>query len=291
MKDLLIHPTTYKKLRHCINAPSHAYIFYGPKGLGKKSIAYHIGAKLTTGKDDAKTFKQITSFNNPNVTIISALDGRRGTIKIGQIKDLIEEVNLTPFNKKYHRVIIIKSADKMTPEAANSLLKSLEEPSSKIIFILLADNLSAVFPTIVSRTQLINFIPPAKNELKKFLKDKSKVDDKTLDLVIRLSSGKPGESIKLLEDKNLFKEKINLIAKADDFINDTITARFKSAKEISDKGLSLNFILELIRLYRDKILLNPKNSKNLDMLIESEKQLSNNLSPRLVLENLALNLH
>lgn len=122
---------------------SHAYLFAGPEGVGKRMIAMKMAEALLTPQPSSLT---------PDLIEIDGKDG----IKIEQIRELIYKLSLKPYSAKY-KVAVIDAAEQMTIEAANALLKSLEEPKPYTIIILITSNPNRLPKTIISRTQKINF--------------------------------------------------------------------------------------------------------------------------------------
>lgn len=143
----------------------HAYLFYGPLEAPKKAFALQLVKALNCEKgpltacDQCRFCRQIIHGNHLDVITIQP-DG--SLIKIDQLRSLQRRFRMKAAEQSY-RAVIIEQAEKMRAEAANSLLKFLEEPPSPMIVILLTEQLSAVLPTIRSRCQLIRFAaqPPA----------------------------------------------------------------------------------------------------------------------------------
>ncbi|MEI7027697.1 DNA polymerase III subunit delta' [Paenibacillus sp. y28] len=146
---------------------SHAYMFTGPLGTGRKAMALTLAQAIfcTERQDDAcgrcLECRKVEHGNHPDVFHIEPV----GTsIKIDQIRELQKEFAFRTTSSGA-KVYIIQEADRMTIQAANSLLKFLEEPQSRIIAVLLTENGQAVLPTIRSRSQWIPFTPLAASEL------------------------------------------------------------------------------------------------------------------------------
>ncbi len=125
---------------------AHAYIFAGPTGVGKKAIARRLSELLLEQNDQS-------GFNADYIEIKG-----EGSIKIEQIRELIYKLSLKPYAAKY-KIAVIENADEMTIEAANALLKVMEEPKSYTVIILITSNASKLPRTILSRGQRITFGP------------------------------------------------------------------------------------------------------------------------------------
>lgn len=146
-------------LRH--DRLAHAYLFAGPKGVGKKRLAVHLAKAIFCTRlaedacDDCVQCRRIEAANHPDVHYISP-DG--ASIKIDQVRALQKEMAMRAVESA-HKVYVIEHVDKMTVQAANSLLKFLEEPPAGVVALLLTENSHAILPTILSRCQVIPFSP------------------------------------------------------------------------------------------------------------------------------------
>lgn len=144
---------------------AHAYCFAGPQGVGKRKMALELAKALNCEQrgvdacDHCRSCLQIEHGNQPELIWLQP-DGN--TIKIEQVRQLQKATAYTP-SKERTRVIIIEQAEALTIQAANSLLKFLEEPLSPMVAILLTERVHALLPTILSRCQVLHFaeIPPA----------------------------------------------------------------------------------------------------------------------------------
>ncbi|RNB82734.1 DNA polymerase III subunit delta' [Brevibacillus fluminis] len=146
-------------LRH--DRLAHAYLFAGPKGVGKKRIALHLAKAIfcvnlpADACGECVQCRRIDAGNHPDVHYISP-DG--ASIKIDQVRALQKEMAMRAVESS-HKVYVIEHVDKMTVQAANSLLKFLEEPPAGVVALLLTENAHSILPTILSRCQTISFAP------------------------------------------------------------------------------------------------------------------------------------
>ncbi|WP_114746951.1 DNA polymerase III subunit delta' [Falsibacillus pallidus] len=171
-----VQPVAMKMIQNSLvkDRVAHAYLFEGERGTGKKdagtllikSIFCDHPSKDYIPCDECINCKRITNGNHPDVHMIEP-DGL--SIKKGQIQELQAEFNKTGVESK-KKLYMISHADKMTVNAANSLLKFLEEPHSGTIAILLTEQAHRILPTILSRCQLISFKPLPPSILKENLK-------------------------------------------------------------------------------------------------------------------------
>ncbi|MBI1309547.1 MAG: AAA family ATPase [Proteobacteria bacterium] len=147
----------------------HALLFHGPRGIGKRLLAEHLAHRLIIGKDydfplnpnpesripSSVLAAQIAAGSCPDYHILTAEDGKK-SISIKQVRELLEVLQRSADTA---RTLIVDALEDLTPEAANTLLKTLEEPRPGIYFMLISHQLSAVLPTIRSRCRLLPLQP------------------------------------------------------------------------------------------------------------------------------------
>ncbi len=215
----------FLKTSYANNKVSHAYIFLGPDGVGKKTIALNFAKLLnclseTPNKpcDNCASCKKTDSLNHPDIFLLRE-EKKGASVKIDDIRELIRLISLKPYEGRY-KVFIIDGADFLTQEAANALLKTLEEPPRGSILILIVEDISSIFRTIVSRSQIVRFFPLTANEIKDVLVKKYGIDDLKAHILSYISSGSLGSAIKFKDGDFMQKrvEVINELSK-DSFFN------------------------------------------------------------------------
>jgi DNA polymerase-3 subunit delta' len=186
----------------------HAYLFAGIPGIGKTTTALALTQAINCKEQvneeacgQCQTCRQIRSGNFPDLVFIKP-DGQN--IKIEQIRNLNRTLSFKPFSGKY-RVSIIRKAEVMTDEAANSLLKTLEEPPADNVIILNVTEPLALFPTIVSRCQEVLFQPiPARDIVDWLVVNQSLEEDKA-HVLAKISEGSLGKAIHMCEGEFIKK--------------------------------------------------------------------------------------
>ncbi len=196
---------------------SHAYLFKGPDGVGKRLFGRGVAASLNC--DDSKQLYacgrcasclKFISGNHPDFTVVSP---DKGMIKINQLRDIAKTLAYPPYESRF-RVIVLEDVHTMRAEAANSLLKTLEEPPPDNVLLLTADASCEILATISSRCQTMPFFSLSVSDTVSILQEKEpQLDKETATLLARLSEGSPGRALLLYQQDlvALFRDVIRLL--------------------------------------------------------------------------------
>jgi DNA polymerase-3 subunit delta' len=192
----------------------HSYLFCGIAGVGKKRMAAALAMVLNCDapvENEAcgacPSCRNVTDGNSSNFLIIEpeakGSDGLSGTTKrdkvnilIDQIRELNRKINFAPLGK--YRVCVVDQTDKMTIEAANSFLKTLEEPPPGNVFILNAVDPIDLLPTILSRCRKVPFQPVSIKKITEWLVTEKGTDHESAEIMARMSAGSPGNALEML---------------------------------------------------------------------------------------------
>jgi len=278
---------------------AHAYLFAGPSSIGKFAIAKMFVNILQCPNNlchECPTCIQLKAGTHSDTIV---LQNTEESIKIEQIRTIISRLNMTTQGR--YKILLIKKAERMTPEAANCLLKTLEEPPANTLIIMTTDNVRAILPTIISRVRLLKFNAYSKEFLANKLADLfSETSPETLQQVCSLALGKSGKAIKLLRDADLLASYRTMYNVLCEFLEDNaIHRKFKVIEELLGERKDVNEFLEVFtHLIRTRIyqgLADSKNTSAIQRLITLLEEVENtkillkrNINAKLALENLAL---
>lgn len=242
---------------------SHAYLFYGPKGIGKFSHAKNFArAILEENAEQVKYFSGVDNYSDPDLDIIKS----DKTIKKSEIEEIIEKSFSKPFHKR-QKVVIIDDFDKVTVEGQNTLLKTLEEPEDYLILILISSNFKKVLPTIVSRCRILKFREIDVERIERLLISHS-MSEKNAKLFSKLSHGNVSLALKYAQDPSMIQLREDLIEILDSAIRKGgyIFGEKDFLKDNKDQIYDiLNFFLIW---YRDLLLMKVGNK---DLIINLDK--------------------
>jgi len=215
-----------------------AYLFVGSQGIGKATTALAFALMLNCEdpkKDDACTqcgsCKKILDGNHPDILMVEPEKESRA-IRIHQIREIERQVGFSPVSARY-RVTLVDPAERMTDEAANAFLKTLEEPPPRNVFILTVRDPGDLFPTIVSRCQRVPFKPLPPSYIADFLTHELGVDPERARLAARLSEGSLGRAQKLAND-TIFEERKHWLEKLTTVVGGSLDALLDFAQECSN---------------------------------------------------------
>ena len=185
---------------------SHSYLFVGIEGIGKKMIAMEFAKMiLCTAQNqycgECKSCIEFDTNNNPDFKII---EPEGNSIKIEQIREFQSKVSEKPIISN-RKVYIINDCDKMTPEAQNCLLKTLEEPPEFVTIILIVSNESALLTTIKSRCMIIHFDKIPNNQIEEFLENNYQINFKS-PIMINAFQGSIVKALQLKENQEQYEK-------------------------------------------------------------------------------------
>lgn len=257
-----------------MNKVSHAYIINGERNAGKEFIARVFAMALQCEKKEAEpcgechSCKQALSNNQPDIIYIS--HEKPNTIGVEDIRTQINgDIDIKPYSSQ-RKIYIMNEGEKMTVQAQNALLKTLEEPPEYAVILILTTNVDELLPTILSRCVVLNMKPVTDAQVKEYLMEELGVPDYKANICVAFARGNIGKA-KLLASSEEFEkvkdEAITLVK----YINDMeINEIVKAIKKISEYKFDVNDYLDILSVwYRDVLLF--KATKDVNSLIFKEE--------------------
>lgn len=307
---------------------AHAYLFTGPAHIGRYTLALTLAralnctgeqppcaGKVKDGKwkveDGCRACRLIAAGNHPDIRIVSP---EGASLKIDQIRQLQHDLALSPVEARA-RVAIIDGMELATPEASNALLKTLEEPPSHVVLILIAAEPDVLLPTIVSRCQHLALRPLAIDRVKDALMMRWNVQAQRADELAHLSGGRLGWAVTAAQDATMLEKRSARLADLVRLLGEKRVGRLAYAEELADSKAALA-TLELWETWWRDVMLVASGSQapltNLDrrdelihyarrlgadharqalaVIARTAHQITRNANVRLALEALMLNL-
>lgn len=268
-RDVIGHEEIVNHLQKAImaNKVSHAYIFQGEDGIGKNFVANIFAATLlckehgTNPCTTCKSCLQAVSGNQPDIRRITH---QKASIGVDDIRlQLNNDIAIKPYIGPY-KIYMIDEAEKMTEQAQNALLKTIEEPPQYAIILLLTNNSNAFLPTILSRCVLLNFKAVDKDKIKQYLIDQEHIVDYQAQISASFSGGNLGKAIKYATSERFVKMKEDIIHLMNNMEGMDLSDISEAVKYFSEnKGDILDCLDLMLLWYRDILMFKATQDGNL----------------------------
>ena len=241
------------------NKVSHAYIINGERNAGKEFIARIFAMTLQCEKGAAEPCQechschQALSGNHPDIIFVT--HEKPNSVSVDDIRTQINgDVSIKPYSRPY-KVYIVNEAEKMTVQAQNAILKTLEEPPEYVVILLLTTNVNSMLPTILSRCVVLNMKPVADELVRGFLMRQMMVPDYKAEICVAFARGNIGKAKALASSEdfeNVKSEALSLLK----YINEMELSEIIAAiKKINEYKLEINDYLDIFSVwYRDVLL-------------------------------------
>ena len=315
---------------------AHSYLLVGPRHVGKRTLALNLAQALNCDAThppcgQCRSCRLTLEGKHPDVITLSLGSGTKTSmddtrepnrkVEIGRddIGELQHLAYLPPYEGRY-KIFIIEDADYMSTEAANRLLKILEEPPPNVVWLLLAVEESHLLPTVISRCQRLALHPMPRRQIQGILSDCYEVESEKARLLARLSHGCLGWALAALADDSLLEQRSQKIEQLTSLLAGSLEERFAYARDLAsqfgqDRRAAMETMEVWLSWWRDLMLvkgsckeaiinmdygvalqsqaerLSPSKIKDfITTLCLTNDAISRNVSPRLAFESLMLNL-
>ena len=277
-KDVVGHKDIITSIGNAVlnHNVSHAYILNGDKGAGKKMLARLFAMSLqceNPAKDGDACCKchsceQALSGNNPD--IITVMPEKPGVVSISDIRTkVVSDVEIRPYAGKY-KIYIIPDADKMTEQAQNAILKTIEEPPEYAVIILLTQNADILLPTIRSRCVMLKLRNIKDTLVKKYLMEQMEVPDYKAEVCTAFAQGNIGKAVMLANSdyfNEIKEEVVHLMRNIDDMDLDEV---MEAVKRCSEFKIDIADYFDVMSIWFRDVLIY-KATKNVDRVVFSDQ--------------------
>lgn len=276
-KDIIGQESIKKHLQTAIKTVnlSHAYIINGEYGSGRQTIASALAKTIQcqskTDDTDAcgvcTSCKQAESHNHPDIKYITH---DKTSISVNDIREqLNNDISIKPYSSEY-KIYIIPDANKMTEQAQNALLKTIEEPPVYAIIILLTENCDSLLPTIRSRCVTLTMNPIEKDKICTYLENKFQLEPEQAQIAANYCQGNIGKAIRFASSSDFIEMKNQVLKLLKNLDSMDIASIIDTIKEFSTHKNDINDYLDLMLLwYRDVLMF--KVTKDANLLLYSDE--------------------
>lgn len=265
-----------KNLQNSIlnNKLSHAYIINGADGCGKKLLANTLAKTLQCEKNvndaccECTSCKVFDSSNHPDVIYVKTQNKK--SIGIEDIRQqVINIVQIKPYKYKY-KIFIIENADTMTTQAQNSILKTIEEPPSYAVFLLLSNKISSFLPTIISRCVILKIKPLSEDIISKYITYNLNINSNLAKIYSTFAQGSIGKAILISNSEEFINIRNKTINWFISLKEKDIIQIFELASEVETYKSDITNVLDIAYIFYRDILI-AKNVDTQKYILQTDK--------------------
>ncbi len=277
--DVLGHEQTILHMKHAITMDkvSHAYIISGEKGAGKKMLAGLFAQTLQCQKRgtdpcmECQSCRQALSGNQPDIIYVT--HDKANTISVEDIRTQVNgDIMVRPYSSPY-KIYIIDEAEKLSAQAQNALLKTIEEPPVYAVIFLLTVNKGMLLPTIRSRCVALDLKPVPDETVCTYLMEQLEIPEYRANVCTAFAQGNVGKAKRLAQSEN-FSEMLEHALHLVKYIQDMeVPELLSDLKRISEYKMEINDYLDILAVwYRDVLLF--KATRDADSMVFSQELIS-----------------
>ncbi|MBN2547541.1 MAG: DNA polymerase III subunit [Anaerolineales bacterium] len=239
----------------------HAYLFTGPQGIGRRTLALRLAQALNCTQPvrpgepcfQCRVCQHIDSMQQPDLAIVQA-EQEGGVLRVEQVRDLQHSLALAPYEARY-RVALLLRFEEAHPSAMNALLKTLEEPASQVILMLTADSAESLLPTIVSRCMVLRLRPLSIDQVARGLQELWGIPGDQARLLAHISGGRPGYAYSLFRYPERLERRRVWLDDHFQLLSASQVQRFAYAETLAKDKESLRMaLLVWLSFWRDVLL-------------------------------------
>jgi DNA polymerase-3 subunit delta' len=275
-KDIIGHERIKEHLQKAIesNHVSHAYILTGEAGMGRKSLANAFAMTLLCEKGKSEpcmvchACRQVMSGNHPDLIYLS--HEKPGSMGVDDIREQVHDTIMIRPYSSYYKIYIVDEAEKMTVQAQNALLKTIEEPPAYAVIMLLTTNQEAFLPTVLSRCVQLKLKPLQDSVVTSYLTGSSGIAGSKAEIYAAFARGNLGRAIYLASSEEfqlMYKELIHMLKHMKDM---DIAELLFYIKKMKDENLDIDDCLDFMQMwYRDVLMF--KVTQDINLLVFREE--------------------
>ena len=268
-QDIVGHKQVVEHLQNAMENDhiSHAYILHGEHGSGKSLLAATFAMTLQCekgGKEpcgQCRSCKQALTHNQPDIIYVQ--HEKPNTISVDDIRRQINgDIEIKPYSSKY-KIYIIDEADKLNQQAQNALLKTIEEPPSYAVVLLLVSNISALLPTILSRCVTLKLGTVEDSLIRDFLMEHLGVPDYTANICVAFAGGYLGKAVELASNEDFNNMKRDILSLLKDITQMELSDMVQRVKALQEYKLRMDDFFDIVIMwFRDVLLFKATNDRN-----------------------------
>lgn len=285
-RDAVGHEQVIEHLQMAITKEkiSHAYIFNGEKGSGKRFLARTFAKTLlceeggTNPCGKCKSCMQAETNNHPDIINVTH---EKVSLSVDDVRTQInQDIEIKPFSGRY-KVYLVDDADKMTEQAQNAILKTIEEPPAYAVLILMTENAERLLPTIRSRCVILDMKPVSPELIKKHLMEERKFPDYAAEISARFSQGNMGRAIRYASSEDFFAMKEQVLSLLKEIDDMSLADIMEEIKTFAGHKLEINDYIDMMVLwYRDVLMFKVTNNPNVLLFKEEYTAISKQASTK-----------